>query len=144
MRAVVTRSGGLVVADVDDPVPGPGQVVVRSLSAGICGSDLHALADFPHFAELMARVGAPPLDPGADTVFGHEFCAEVVEYGPDTAGHRPGRWRGCAPSRWCSVRQASSRSATPTPSPGPWPSTWCSRSCSSYRSRTRSPPTWPP
>ena len=96
MRAVVTRSGGLVVADVDDPVPGPGQVVVRSLSAGICGSDLHALADFPRFTELMARVGAPPLDPGADTVFGHEFCAEVVEYGPDTAGTVPVGGRVCS------------------------------------------------
>ncbi len=97
MRAVVTRGGALVVTDADDPVPGPGQVVVRSLSAGICGSDLHALADFPHFAGLMARVGASALDPGSDTVFGHEFCAEVVEYGPDTVGTVP------AGSRVCSV-----------------------------------------
>ena len=62
MRAVVTRGGELAVGTVDDPSPGPGHVVVRSLGAGICGSDLHALADFPHFAELMARVGAPALD----------------------------------------------------------------------------------
>ena len=96
MRAVVTRGGALVVTDADDPVPGPGQVVVRSLSAGICGSDLHALADFPHFAGLMARVGAPALDPGSDTVFGHEFCAEVVEYGPDTVGTVPVGSRVCS------------------------------------------------
>jgi threonine dehydrogenase-like Zn-dependent dehydrogenase len=96
MRAVVTRGGRLVVAGIEDPRPGSGHVVARSLSAGICGSDLHALADFPHFTELMDRVGAPALDPRADTVFGHEFCAEVVEHGPDTAGTLPVGTRVCS------------------------------------------------
>ena len=97
MRAAVTRDGALVVDSVADPSPGPGHVVVRSLAAGICGSDLHALADFPHFTELMASVGAPTPDASGDTVFGHEFCAEVVEYGPDTTGTQP------VGSRICSV-----------------------------------------
>src|SRR5947209_4130178 len=96
MRAVVTRDGALVVAELADPVAGPGQVVVRSLAAGICGSDLHALADFPRFTELMARVGPSSLDPRSDTVFGHEFCAEVVEYGPDTGGTIPVGSRVCS------------------------------------------------
>ena len=86
MRAAVTRGDQLVVGDVADPVPSSGHVVVRSLAAGICGSDLHALADFSHFTGLMDRVGVPILDPAADCVFGHEFCAEIVEHGPDTAG----------------------------------------------------------
>ena len=85
MRAAVTRGGRLVVGEVDDVTPGSGHVVVRSLAAGICGSDLHALADFPHFTGLMDSVGVPALDPGRDCVFGHEFCAEIVEHGPDTA-----------------------------------------------------------
>ncbi|MGP0029892.1 MAG: zinc-binding dehydrogenase [Acidimicrobiales bacterium] len=92
----MTRGGALVVGRVDDPVPGPGQVVVRSLAAGICGSDLHALADFGHFTGLMDRVGVPALDPGRDTVFGHEFCAEVVAHGPDTAGTLPAGTRVCS------------------------------------------------
>ena len=71
-------------------------MVVRSLAAGICGSDLHVLADFPRFAELMARVGAPSPDPDDDTVFGHEFCAEVVAYGPDTTGVLPVGTRVCS------------------------------------------------
>ncbi len=96
MRAAVTRGGGLEVGTVDDPTPGSGHVVVRSLSAGICGSDLHALADFAHFTDLMGRVGAPPLDPTSDTVFGHEFCAEVVAHGPDTAGTLPVGTRVCS------------------------------------------------
>jgi threonine dehydrogenase-like Zn-dependent dehydrogenase len=85
MRAAVTRGGSLVVGEVDDPSPGSGHVVARSLAAGICGSDLHALADFTHFTDLMDTVGVSALDPSLDAIFGHEFCAEIVEHGPDTA-----------------------------------------------------------
>jgi threonine dehydrogenase-like Zn-dependent dehydrogenase len=96
MRAAVTRGGQLVVGDVAEPVPSSGHVVVRSLATGICGSDLHALADFSHFTGLMDRIGAPALDPAADCVFGHEFCAEIVEHGPDTAGTLPVGSRVCS------------------------------------------------
>jgi threonine dehydrogenase-like Zn-dependent dehydrogenase len=96
MRAAVTRGGRLIVGEVPDPVPSSGHVVVRSLAAGICGSDLHALADFPHFTGLMDSVGVPAIDPAADCVFGHEFCAEVVEHGPDTAGTLPVGTRVCS------------------------------------------------
>ncbi len=96
MRAAVTRGGALVVDSVPEPSPGSGHVLVRSLAAGICGSDLHALADFPNFTELMTRVGAPAPDPEGDTVFGHEFCAEVVAYGPDTTGALPVGTRVCS------------------------------------------------
>lgn len=71
-------------------------MVVRSLAAGICGSDLHVLEDVDRFAALMARVGAPGLDPSADLVFGHEFCAEVAEYGPGTVGTLPVGTRVCS------------------------------------------------
>jgi len=96
MRAAVTRGGRLVLGEVADPVPSSGHVVVRSLSAGICGSDLHALADFGHFAGLMGSVGVPAVDPAADCVFGHEFCAEIVEHGPDTAATLPVGTRVCS------------------------------------------------
>jgi threonine dehydrogenase-like Zn-dependent dehydrogenase len=96
MRAAVTRDGRLDVVDVEDPAPGPGHVLVRPLSTGICGSDLHALADFSNFAGLLDRVGAPSLDASADTVFGHEFCAEILEHGPDTAGTLPVGTRVCS------------------------------------------------
>ena len=96
MKAAVTRKGALVVDDVPEPVPSSGHVVARSLAAGICGSDLHALGDFAHFTTLMGSVGAPALDPAADCVFGHEFCAEIVEHGPDTAGTLPVGTRVCS------------------------------------------------
>jgi threonine dehydrogenase-like Zn-dependent dehydrogenase len=96
VRAAVTRGGQLVVGEVGEVTPGSGHVVVRSLAAGICGSDLHALADFTHFTGLMDSVGVPVLDPTHDCVFGHEFCAEVVEHGPDTARTLPVGTRVCS------------------------------------------------
>ena len=42
MRASVLRDGEMVYRDdVDEPVPGPGQVLVGVSACGICGSDLH-------------------------------------------------------------------------------------------------------
>ena len=35
-----------VLMEVDDPVPGPGQVVVRVGGAGACHSDLHLMREF--------------------------------------------------------------------------------------------------
>jgi threonine dehydrogenase-like Zn-dependent dehydrogenase len=86
----------LVVGDVADPTPTSGHVVVRSLAAGICGSDLHALADFTHFTGLMDSVGVPSLNPSHDCVFGHEVCAEIVDHGPDTSATLPVGSRVCS------------------------------------------------
>ena len=43
MRAAVMRHSKLVVDSLDDPKPGSGEVLVKTLGCGICGSDLHAL-----------------------------------------------------------------------------------------------------
>jgi threonine dehydrogenase-like Zn-dependent dehydrogenase len=91
MRAAVTRIGRLDVEDVAEPEPGPGQVLVRTLACGICGSDLHAAADMERFADLtrQAAGGMMGFDPAAGVVFGHEFCAEVLAHGPGTEGRLP-------------------------------------------------------
>src|SRR5580698_6164780 len=87
MRAVVARSGKLICEDIAELEPQAGQVLVRTLSCGICGSDLHALHHLDHMVELGKRVGAigGALDPAKGVVFGHEFCAEVLDYGPGSA-----------------------------------------------------------
>jgi threonine dehydrogenase-like Zn-dependent dehydrogenase len=80
MRAVIRRNGGLVVDEVALPAPGAGQIVCRTLVCGICGSDLHALDHYDHMIDLTERLGgASQMLKGADTVFGHEFCCEVLE-----------------------------------------------------------------
>jgi threonine dehydrogenase-like Zn-dependent dehydrogenase len=87
MKAVVRSAPGVLeVDDIDAPVPGKGQVLVRSLVCGICGSDLHALHHLEHMFDVMAP---PDKKPGAEkklgkTVFGHQFCAEIVDYGTGT------------------------------------------------------------
>ncbi len=86
MKAVVRRAGRLVCDEVADLTPGPGQVLVRTLACGICGSDLHALHSLDHMVELARKAGGVSgMDPKADIVFGHEFCAEVLDHGPGTA-----------------------------------------------------------
>jgi len=93
------RQGRLVVDDTDDPRPEKGQLLVRILACGICGSDLHFLR---HGETMVAMtdamlpsmgsqgMGMAPIDLSRDIVMGHEFCAEVVELGPDTTGPGPG------------------------------------------------------
>jgi len=79
------RQQKLVVADVPVPTLGPGDVLVRTLACGICGSDLHALEHAEKFVETSRRAGNPfVMDLGRDVIMGHEFCAEIVEHGPDT------------------------------------------------------------
>ena len=75
MRAAVAERGELTIKDVPDPTPGPGQVLVAPLACGICGSDLH-------FVQSQAAMpdAIPPM------VLGHEFVAEVLDYGPGTSG----------------------------------------------------------
>ena len=97
MKAVLCRKAELRVADVADPVPGPGQVVLRVERCGICGSDLHARHHCDHWADLMVRDGLRDFVRSTeDVVFGHEFCGEVLDHGPGTRRrHGPGT-RVCA------------------------------------------------
>ncbi|MGH7893143.1 MAG: zinc-binding dehydrogenase [Candidatus Binatia bacterium] len=92
MRAAVMRSSELVVDTVPDPVPGPGEAIVKTLACGICGSDLHALKFADKLVESARETDTPfNMDPSRDVVLGHEFCVEVLDYGPDTDGSvKPG------------------------------------------------------
>lgn len=85
MRAVVCHESRLEVREIPDPVPGPGHVLARVTRAGICGSDLHARHHADAVADSAAAVGLPDIMRRSDeVVMGHEFVAEVVDYGPDT------------------------------------------------------------
>jgi threonine dehydrogenase-like Zn-dependent dehydrogenase len=98
MKAAVMRDGALVVDDVAEPAPGPGQVLVRTLACGICGSDLHALAHGDLMVEMSQHAGPPAdgmpsleiMDLARDVVMGHEFTAEVLELGADVGNSKVG------------------------------------------------------
>jgi L-iditol 2-dehydrogenase len=66
--AKLTRGpGNVALAERDEPSPGPGQVLLEVVGAGVCGTDLHILDDeFP---------SAPPV------TMGHEVSAVVGEVG---------------------------------------------------------------
>src|ERR1700688_5193750 len=89
MRAIVLdRPGSFRVAEVPDPTPGPGQVVVKVDACGICGTDLHILdGEFP-----PTRY---PIVPG------HEFCGEVVAAGAEVESPRVGDFVAVDPSLFC-------------------------------------------
>lgn len=86
MRAAIFRKGEIVADVLPEPVPRDGQVLVRTLACGICGSDLHARKHAHRMAEMARRSGRPALDPDRDMVFGHEYCCEIIEHGPNTEG----------------------------------------------------------
>lgn len=71
MKALVKTEKGrgcLELLDVPVPVPGPGEVLLKILAAGVCGTDLHVRDDqFPYW---------PPV------TLGHEFCGRVEKLGP--------------------------------------------------------------
>jgi threonine dehydrogenase-like Zn-dependent dehydrogenase len=97
MRAAVMRNRALLVADIPAPTPGPGEVLVRTLACGICGSDLHALRFADQFVATARRAGNPfVMDLARDVVMGHEFCAEIVEHGPGTTGALKAGTRVCS------------------------------------------------
>ncbi|MEW6435193.1 MAG: medium chain dehydrogenase/reductase family protein [Myxococcota bacterium] len=78
MRALVnTRFGGPEVLEVQerpDPLPQPGQVLVRVSRAGL------------NFADIAARVGLYPDAPKFPTVMGYEAAGRVEAVGSGVAG----------------------------------------------------------
>ena len=97
MRAAVMRGKRLVVDNIPTPVPGAGEALVKTLACGICGSDLHTLKHAEKLVEASRKHGAPfVMDLARDVVMGHEFCAEVVDYGPHTQKRLKPGTRVCA------------------------------------------------
>src|SRR4051812_46927150 len=85
MKAVVCHETKLEVAELPDPAPGPGQVLLEVVRGGICGSDLHARRHSDQLADLAEAVGYPDvMRPHEQVVMGHEFSGRVLDYGPDT------------------------------------------------------------
>jgi threonine dehydrogenase-like Zn-dependent dehydrogenase len=97
VKAAIYRNGDLVVDTMPEPVPQPGQVLVKTLACGICGSDLHAARHAYRMVAVTKRIpGRVPMDLSRDIVFGHEFCCEVLDYGPKTEKKLKAGARVCA------------------------------------------------
>ena len=73
-------AAGLRLVDRPEPTPGPGDVKIRVLRTGICGTDLH----IESWDAWAAGAVNAPLIPG------HEFSGRVVEIGEDVTTIRVG------------------------------------------------------
>jgi len=78
LAAVLERRQTVVVKDVPEPKPRPGEVKIAVRAVGICGTDVHAWLGVMEY-----RVPYP-------RILGHEFGGEVVELGPGVDGVKVG------------------------------------------------------
>jgi 2-desacetyl-2-hydroxyethyl bacteriochlorophyllide A dehydrogenase len=85
--AVISAPGVVEVSTVDDPTPGPREVVVEVAACGLCGTDLHILHG--EFAPTL------PIVPG------HEFAGTVVAVGTAVTERRVGDRVAVDPSLFC-------------------------------------------
>jgi threonine dehydrogenase-like Zn-dependent dehydrogenase len=87
MRAVVLRGGRLEVRDTADPVPGTGELLLRTRATAICASDVHFM-DHHEAVPAGGPVGMV-YDADRDMVLGHEFVGEVISHGPGCSEQFP-------------------------------------------------------
>lgn len=85
MKAVMFHGPGepLTIETVDDPTPGPDDLILKVKDCGICGSDLH-----------MTKPGSMAYPP--KTVMGHEFAGEVYEVGKNVRDRWKVGMKACA------------------------------------------------
>lgn len=96
MKAVAldgNRSMRLI--DMPEPRPRPGDVKLRVLFCGICGSDVHF---YSH----------APVSPESPLIMGHEFTGEVVELGDGVSGLERGDVVVVNPAQSCGECEACS------------------------------------
>ena len=87
MRAVVLRGGRLEVRETADPVPGEGELLLRTLATAICASDVHFIDH--HDAIPAGGRSGMVYDPDRDIVLGHEFVGEVIGHGAGCTDQLP-------------------------------------------------------
>lgn len=85
MRAVTVTKGEFRVEELPTPAPGAGQLLLDVERCGICGSDLHARLHCDELAAMAVATGYEGfMRSDQSVVMGHEFCGEIVDYGPKT------------------------------------------------------------
>ncbi|MEM9550507.1 MAG: L-idonate 5-dehydrogenase [Pseudomonadota bacterium] len=92
MKSIVIHAArDLRIEDRTEPTPGPGQVQIRMVKGGICGSDLHY---YNHGGFGSVRLKEP-------MILGHEVAGHITALGPGVTGLREGQLVAVSPSRPC-------------------------------------------
>lgn len=104
MRAIVVAppTPGAHLADVPTPTAAAGEVAVRVLECGVCGTDRDI---------AQGLYGTPPTG-ASQLVLGHENFGVVEQVGAGVEGFSPGEYvvatvrRGCGTCRFCLTNQS--------------------------------------
>ena len=76
-QAVMTEPKKIEFRQVDDPVPGKGEILLNIKSIGVCGSDIHVYkGEHPYVSYPLVQ--------------GHEVSGEIVEVGKGVTGFQRG------------------------------------------------------
>ncbi len=78
LQQVMTKPAHIIFREVDQPVPGPDEILIRIRRIGICGSDIHVYH------------GEHPFTPYPVTQ-GHEVSGEVVDFGDEVSSYHRGQ-----------------------------------------------------
>jgi len=95
----------------EPPSPGPGEVRLRPLWCGICGTDVEEYRSGPVF--IPSGTPHPLTGRLAPITLGHEFSGEVVDVGPGVERFRPGDRVAadtlifCGECYWCRRHQVT-------------------------------------
>ena len=94
MRAIVIHAAhDLRIEDRPEEIPGPGQVLLKMATGGVCGSDLH----YYHHGGFGAVKLREPM------ILGHEVSGHISALGAGVTGLRVGQLVAVSPSRPCAA-----------------------------------------
>lgn len=78
LQQVMTSPGVIVFNDVEIPTPSEGQVLIKMMKIGICGSDIHVFHGKHPFTKYPVTQG-------------HEVSGEIAKVGEGVQGLKPGQ-----------------------------------------------------
>jgi NADPH2:quinone reductase len=105
MKAAIAGAGGVEIADVPVPKPGPDEVLVKVRAAGLNRADVGVASGQAH-----GRSG------GAGTIVGLEWSGEVVETGANATEFKPGDRVMCSGAQaWAEYAVADRGRVAPIP-----------------------------
>lgn len=83
MKAAYQLNNQIHVGEVPDPVPTKGLALVRTHCCGLCASDVHWLRTGSKLLAMWQEFGPfANFDLNKPFVPGHEYVAEIIDYGP--------------------------------------------------------------
>ena len=104
LQQVMTEPGKIEFREVETPKPGQGEVLVKIMKIGVCGSDIHVYHGEHPFTKYPVTQG-------------HEVSGEIAELGEGVTGLRVGQKVTIQPQEMCIRDRAICRWSASTTGP---------------------------